>query len=413
LVETLMQDMGVYYNAYWLKLRAGGRIGLLRLPPEQVAIQGVLSPQRFIWTSLNGSRQEFPPDDVVHFGGYDPENPLAGLSPLETLRRILAQEIAANEYRQHFWANAARIEGVIERPATAPKWDADQRATFRDSWQAAHAGIRNSGKAAILEDGMTWKQNGFSAQESEYAAARKLTAEECARAYHIPLPMVGILDHATFSNIKEQHKNLYQDSLGPWLEMIVQELQRQVLPEFTDVDRVYCEFNIAAKLAGSFEEQAASLRTLIGRPIMTPNEGRGRLNLPSLDDPTADQLAAPLNMANPGGDPRFSDPALDAPEASAWATTVRAFWSRQESRVQKDPPGERGARFALGRWNTELAAALLPHLLADARVAPAVAAEAAAQYAALINAETQQWLHRGANPFRAGRPVPALEADHE
>jgi len=81
-------------------------------------------------------------------------------------------------------------------------------------FEALYAGEDNSGKTAVLEEGMTWKQASFSARDSEYLAGRKLTREECARAYHIPLPMVGILDHATFSNIKEQHKNLYQDCLG-------------------------------------------------------------------------------------------------------------------------------------------------------------------------------------------------------
>ena len=74
---------------------------------------------------------------------------------------------------------------------------------------------------------MQWEATSFNARESEYLGGRKLTREECARAYHIPLPMVGILDHATFSNIKEQHKNLYQDALGPWLAMIEDDIDLQ------------------------------------------------------------------------------------------------------------------------------------------------------------------------------------------
>src|SRR5690554_6984432 len=53
-------------------------------------------------------------------------------------------------------------------------------------------------------------------RSSDLIEARKLTREEVAAAYYIPPPLVGILDHATFSNIREQHKQLYQDTLGPW-----------------------------------------------------------------------------------------------------------------------------------------------------------------------------------------------------
>ena len=155
---------------------------------------------------------------------------------------------------------------------------------------------------------MTWKQSTFNAQESEYLAGRKLTREECARAYHIPLPMVGILDNATFSNIKEQHKNLYQDCLGPWLAMIEDEISLQLLPDFEDIEGVYIEFNIQEKLQGSFEEQVQSLQSAVGRPWMTPDEARARFNMPSLGGDAA-QLATPLNVLIGGqASPRDSVP---------------------------------------------------------------------------------------------------------
>ena len=145
---------------------------------------------------------------------------------------------------------------------------------------------------AVLEDGMTFKPISQSFRDSEYINARKLSRTECAAAYHIPPPFVGDLEHATFSNIKEQHKQLYADTLGPWFTMIELALELWLLPEIKDSTDVYCEFNIAEKLKGQFEEQTASLAVAVRRAFMTPNEARARLNLPSIkDDPTADQLA--------------------------------------------------------------------------------------------------------------------------
>lgn len=142
---------------------------------------------------------------------------------------------------------------------------------------------------------MEWQEGSFNARESEYIGGRKLTREECARSYHIPLPMVGILDHATFSNIKEQHKNLYQDCLGPQLASIEADIQLQLLSEFGDDDGVYVEFNIAEKMQGSFDEQVATFQSAVGRPWMTANEARARTNLPAIEG--GDLLAIPLNLA--------------------------------------------------------------------------------------------------------------------
>ena len=121
-----------------------------------------------------------------------------GLSPLETLRQLLAEDSAATEYRQAYWQNAARLEGVVERPATAPKWTPEQKQSCRDQWAARYAGPASAGQTAVLEDGMTLTPTSYNARDSEFTEARKLTREEVAAAYHIPLPMVGILEHATF-----------------------------------------------------------------------------------------------------------------------------------------------------------------------------------------------------------------------
>jgi len=305
LMESLMGDLGVYFNAYWLKVKAGttedggrrtgnGAMGLLRIPPALVYVYGGLTPTRYQVT-FGGVLKEFSPNEIVHFRGYNAEDAVSGLSPLETLRRVLAEEHAAGDYREHFWQNAARQAGIIERPANAPEWSDTARNRFKAEFEALYSGGDNSGRTAILEEGMSWKPGTFNAQESEYLAGRKLTREECARAYHIPLPMVGILDNATFSNIREQHRNLYQDSLGPWLAMIEQDIELQLLQEFDDTEGVYVEFNIAEKMQGAFEEQTQALQSAVGRPWMTADEARARMNLPSLGG-DAEALVTPLNV---------------------------------------------------------------------------------------------------------------------
>ena len=268
----------------------------------------------------DGRRLAYAPADIVYFSGYDPLNPLCGISPLETLRATLAEEAAAREYREHYWQNSARIEAVIERPANAPTWTTEKKQAFREQWDTRFASVRNAGKVPVLEDGMSYKAIAFSARDSEYVAARKLTREECAAIYNVPQPSVGILDHATFSNIKEQHKQLYQDTLGPWCKFFAEEFMLQLLPDVEalgyDTANVYVEANIAEKLKGSFEEQAQAIFMLTGRPIMTANEARARLNLPAMtDDPSADELQRPLNMASGGSDTAAPADREDAADA--------------------------------------------------------------------------------------------------
>lgn len=363
LFESTMIDMGIYFNAFWLKVRlADDSLGLVRLPPDQVEVEGGLFPSLYRWIPANADMREFAPEEIVHFGGYDPCNPLLGLSPLETLRRTLTEDIAAQDYRAFYWRNHARMDGVLERDKDSRPWKPEDFKTWREQWNAATTGRENSGKTQVLMPGMKWVERSFSAKDSELSSARKLTREECARAYHIPLPMVGILDHATFSNIKEQHKNLYQDALGPWLVMLEEELERQLLPESDDVDGVYFEFNIAEKLKGSFEEQADGIMKLTGRPIMTANEGRARLNLPAHDDPSASELSQPLNTSTPSqtsDDSSSSAGDDDNVDDDAAVAVIERHRARQAVRLEKLEVADRPAAFNLTRYNAELSADLV------------------------------------------------------
>lgn len=377
MINSTLIDYLVHWNAYWIKVRSGDQMALVRIPPQHMTVEGGLTPRKYFLT-WGGQRKEYPPADVVHFRGHG--STIAGLSPLETLRRVLAEEYEAGEYRAGLWKNAARMSGIIKRPAAAPEWTDPARERFTSEFAALYSGASNSGKTAVLEEGMEFVPNSFSARDSEYLAGRKLTREEVARSYHVPLPMVGILDHATFSNIKEQHKNLYQDCLGPILVEFEEELELQLVPEFPDVDGVYLEFNIAEKLKGSFEEQAQALSSAVGRPWLTADEARARQNLPSMGG-DAEQLVTPLNVLVGGqASPRDSAPpkALRSGQKSAdddvdeqhvrlhgrhvekWTQVLTKFFERQrDAIVGRFPKSEKAAvtiteLFDTDRWVKEL-----------------------------------------------------------
>jgi phage portal protein BeeE len=104
-----------------------------------------------------------------------------------------------------------------------------------------------------------------------------------ASAFHVNPTMVGILDNANYSNVREFRRMLYGDTLGP-ADRADRGPDQHVPPAALGMDNgdLLREFNIAEKLQGSFEEQAAVMSTLVGRPIMTADEGRAKFNLPAL-----------------------------------------------------------------------------------------------------------------------------------
>lgn len=404
LISDLMHDLGIFDQSLWVKIRTDDQVGgLLRIPPYRVFPRGRnWTHPEFFEIRGNSRKVELGPDEVVFIRGYSPDDSREGVPPIESLRQLLAEDIEGARYREQMWQSGSRMSGYIQRPVEAPRWSAPARTRFRDEWDAQFRGIEASQSyTPILEDGMTWVQAGITPEQAQYVENRRLTREEVAAAYFIPPSMVAASD-APFASLREQHQMLYQDALGPWLELISQEIELQLLPDFEPEypTTVYVEFNINDKLKGSFEDQASSMSTLVGRPVMTANEGRARLNLPQLEE--GDGLVTPLNVMiggqpnpqNPLEEPNATQPnpaALAPPatevdgEARAASTGVRVkamvpqastdrleatlakFFARQEESVVSKLGGKAGPGWwNEDRWNEELSADLFPVFLAMA-----------------------------------------------
>jgi len=379
LMDALVRDYGIYDRAYWLKMNGKGGRYLLRLPPARVTPVGDswLWPEAFQFVGSKG-KKIFPADQVVHFRGYSPDGDLGGQPPIEALRRVLAEEYEAGRMRENTLRNGARVSGYLERPVGAPAWSDTAADRFRNSWTSQYNGTgAQAGGTPILEDGMKFVAASQTAEQLQYVEARKLTREEVAAAFFIPPTMVGVMDSATFSNIKEQHKHLYQDTLGPWLSMIAEEIALQLLPDFDDSAGTYVEFNLAEKLRGSFEEQATQIQASVGGPWMTRNEARALNNLPALED--GDELIVPLNVVT-GGQASPQDSAPDTGQLAGPARAIKAgkpagfkadleggpaalvavyeqFFKHQRESVLS-AIGAGGDWWDAARWNKELAADL-------------------------------------------------------
>jgi HK97 family phage portal protein len=313
LLSWTVHELCIFDDAYWIKSLVDGQPGVLPVPRRFVQPIGtsIIAPD-YYQLNLSAGVRYLDPDQVVHFHGYNPDDPRIGCSPIETLRSILAEEYAATSYREQMWRNGARVGGYIHRPKDAPRWSDGARDRFKRDWQAQYAGDGSGvGGSPLLEDGMEFRPSGVTPREAQYVESRQLTRVEVAVAYYVSPAMLGVMEEgASMANVAEYHKMLYQDTLGPPLVALAQDIERQLL---IDLDpgaadgSTYVEFNLAAKLQGSFEEQAAAISASVGGPWMTRSEARARHNLPHLDE--ADELIVPLNVTAGGlASPRDTAP---------------------------------------------------------------------------------------------------------
>lgn len=303
LIESLVSDLALYDNAYWHVTSDSAMDSGWRVTPLPASwVMGskggdAWAPDVWLVTPLGGDgrQQEIPADQVVHFHGWDPLDPGRGTSPVKTLKQILAEQVSAYAMREAQSRNGNRISAVLTRPAGAPEWAPEDKAAFRMDWKARFgSGGTEEGGTPILPDGMQLEQMAFSATDQQFVEAAKLALATVAAVYHVSPIMVGVLDNANYSNVREFRRMLYGDTLGPILARAEARVNAFLLPMIGASPDVYVEFNIAEKLQGSFEEQASVMSTATGAPWLTRNEARAMQNRPAVDG--GDELVTPLNV---------------------------------------------------------------------------------------------------------------------
>lgn len=248
-----------------------------------------------------GRVARIPADQIIRLHGYSPDDYINGTSPVETLRDLLREQMQAAKYRTELWKNGPQISGVIERPQGV-KWTPDDRKRFKASLRTQYTGNGSGvGGMPILEDGMTLKPFHLTAKDEQFVDVAKLSLQTVASVFHVNPVMVGLLDNANYSNVREFRRSLYGDSLGPIIKQIEEVFNYFLLPMLhIDASNHYVEFNLDEKLRASFEEKAAVTSTAVGGPWMTRNEARAMNNMPAIEG--GDELIMPLNLSTQGAE---------------------------------------------------------------------------------------------------------------
>lgn len=176
----------------------------------------------------------------------------------------------------------------------------------------------DSGGIPILEDGMRFVDPAINDKEAEWAESMRLTREDVAAAYHVNPSIVWSNDGQTYAStrVRESARSLYADTLGPLLRLVQDGIRSKLVPMIGADQKSYAEFDITAKLAGSFEGQASVLSTSTGGPWMTRNEARARQNLPAVEG--GDELIVPMNVTEGGSPPRRTRTRLRRTRRGPW-----------------------------------------------------------------------------------------------
>ena len=285
----------------------------------------------------NGANYLLAPEDVVHY------RLMGGRSPLEPLRRTLGIEDAAMDWQKQNLDNGPSLRGAFStdkelRERTIPR--------LRAELEELYGGP--GGKAlGLFDQGLSFKSISQSVVDAGIIDTRKLSREESAAAFGIPAPMIGILDHATYSNITELRRSFYVDTVAPYLTLIEETEEAQlIVPEPSwAADGVFTEFDMGEILKPDPLAEAQSLMLLTSCGTNATNDNRKLKRMDPIGDPADpenpyNRPRVPANLSTPW---RRRGPLRPAAAASAHDALVREAMRAGRSTPEEDDDAPRAS----------------------------------------------------------------------
>jgi len=156
------------------------RLHLITEDWEQFKIEG----EYFYY--IHEHKETIPASDIIHLRMYS-EDGILGKSVIDYQQDTLGRGIAEIQHGANFYGNGAQIGGVLETEQALSK---EQRDIIQESWNRNYQGPDNSGKTALLSNGVKYKTTGKGVDANDIES-RRLTITDISNITGVPVTLLG------------------------------------------------------------------------------------------------------------------------------------------------------------------------------------------------------------------------------
>jgi HK97 family phage portal protein len=219
-------------------------------------------------------------------------------------KAILATELVGLDqdidlYANFVMQNGAKPSGMFVTDQVIPDGKYKEiAARLKEAWNNM-TGSKTSdpskpGQGMLLDQGMKYqKLEMLTLQDTDAAALKAQTMRRICGLFGVPPSMIGVAD-SKFNNTQTQLDEFYKSTMYPTIVNIQQKLTQHL---FDGYPCLSVEFDTKDFLKGAPLDQMNFATAGVKGGIMTPNEARNYMNLPSMDG--GDELVKDAKGAEP------------------------------------------------------------------------------------------------------------------
>ena len=269
--ELLMVCLCLRGNFYAYKIYAlGNVVELLPLDPSSVTPK--LNDD---WTVeyqvnfKNGGLKTLSQDEIWHVRLFTLDG-LNGLNPIAYARKCIGLGLDTEEHGTKLFKNGAVTSGVLE---TSEQLTDIAFNRLKTEFSENYAGLANTYKPMILEQGLTWKPTALNLEDSQFLETRQYQATEICGLYRVPPHLAANMEKMTLNNIEHMGMSFVNYSLVPYMTRIESRIKVGLLSE-KERKTYYAKFNAGALLRGDLKTRYESYGKGIQWGWLSPNDCR-------------------------------------------------------------------------------------------------------------------------------------------
>jgi HK97 family phage portal protein len=162
-------------------------------------LNGIGVPTAWCFT-MGGTLITAPPSAVVQFKDYDPDDPIRGLGDVDACLSDIDLEWQATRYQRAILKHSGDPGGqiLIDAPLAADEANATENEANEK------LSVDNAGRWTVLAgQGVEYKANKLSPKDMEFRTLQAWIRDKIAGVLGVPLPIIGVLEQATYSNMEQ------------------------------------------------------------------------------------------------------------------------------------------------------------------------------------------------------------------
>lgn len=281
--QQVLVSLLVSGNSYTRIFRnaSGDVVNLVCLDPATVTVRrSAIGRKIFL---IENESETLTSDDIIHITDLIQPGSLTGLSRVERLKEALGLSSAMQTFAARFFGTGATTQGIIEFPGNLTPEQAKQ---LRDGFDSAHRGFRRAHKTGVLSGGASYKQTTVPNDAAQFLESRRFSVEEIARAFNIPLSMMGVPGTQSYASVEQNAIQFVVHTLRPYIEKLEWSYSRLLPVE------AFLKFNVDGLLRGDFNSRITAYSTGLQSGFMSVNDVRRLEDLSPTEG--GDQYRVPL-----------------------------------------------------------------------------------------------------------------------